>query len=93
MEQPKMIDLNNLEPGQSTVYYTGSSIAITNPESKYTAWEMYMRDEAVLTQKRISGGIDSVSPSIFEYIITRRTGQPRPAEIAKRTDYLKRLNA
>ena len=82
-----MIDLNNLEPGQSAVYYTGLSLAQVSPESKFTAWQMYMRDEADLTQRRVQGGEGSVEQSKFEYIVTRRKTPPRQHVIDRRKSY------
>lgn len=74
------LDLNNLEPGQTAVYYTGMSIAKVSCENKYTAFQMYMRGEAELTQKKISEGV-------FEYRITKRREQEKRHLVERREEY------
>lgn len=83
-----MKDLNNLEPGESAVYFTGHSIATSSIEAKYTAMEMYMRDEAELTQRRLN----DAPIGVYDYIFTKRRGAPRPKEIIKRRQWAEGLS-
>jgi len=88
------MDLNNLQPGESVVYWTGTCIAKTCDESRYTAWEMYMRDEADLTQRKIKVAVPAKDGTDwyhdeFQYIITRRKALPNPTTVFERREHYK----
>ena len=74
------MNLNDLIPGVPFVYYKGNTVTRGGGyEERNTAFEMYQRDEANLTQRRLPDGQ-------YEYIITRNRLPSRPAQVKKRRE-------
>jgi hypothetical protein len=83
------INLDNLAPGETAVYFTGLSIAKSGSEAKYTAFEMYMRGEVELTQRRIAAKNDV--GYTFEYLCTKRHEKPSDRTLELRRSHYSRV--
>lgn len=73
-------NLDDLQLGQTAVYATALTLAGVKSEEKNTAWDMYLRGVADLTQKKLPDGR-------FEYRCTRRKAPPASRELLLRHQY------
>ena len=91
-------DLNNLQPGESCVYFIGGNISRASQahEARNTAYRGYMNDTLILTQRllrRVSVPTRYFTEvSYFEYIATRKKAMPDPKEISVRSEYLDKIS-
>ena len=95
------VNLDNLLPGESAIYYTGVNMAqdcIGVPhiaEARHTAWEMYMRGECDLVQRRAQREKKNdrgatYKEAVFDYICQRRRVNYSPAEVYARNEFYNR---
>jgi hypothetical protein len=83
------VNLDNLAPGETAVYFTGLSIAKSGSQAKYTAFEMYMRGEVELTQRRVAAKNDA--GYTFEYLCTKRHEKPSDRALTLRHAHYSRV--
>jgi hypothetical protein len=79
-----MKNLDDLVPGETVVYFTGLTLAGSHNEISRTAWDMYLRGDADLTQSRRIDGK-------FDYLVTRRREKPSVRSMAVRNSYYNHL--
>ncbi len=79
-----MKNLDDLEPGETVVYFTGLTLAGSHNEISRTAWAMYLRGDAELTQRRRNDGK-------FDYLVTRRREKPSARTMKTRDAYYNHL--